>query len=448
MTTRHRRRLIWFCQTESVAAQPDTLARLRDRIGLTTIMPESPVSHTSGFRSSAELAARGPFEDWREREHLWPRGRDGIYPPVAGIVGGFDDTPLRRLLDTCARLDIEVWGHLGLWSYGGDVFPELAMRDIYGRALDPRYGRWGTGLCPSRPEVVEWVHDGLRDAIARYGLSSFCVDHARYPAPANLHSLLGCGCAHCVGAASGLGYEAESIHARLHRWLQASGRQEYRRLRALLASRASLGEFLYWLGDDDVVIEWLRCRAALLAARMRECRDVIRQAAGPEAVFGSDVFAPSIALLGGQQLNQWEQSTDFLTGGSSYGGVVGWASGVTHLAGEGAPALCGLVPGLKEREALQLIYRLFGYDDLDLPDSLEGLSNQALPVETIFSREIQRLVAATSGVVPLYPPVSAQGPLERVESLCRAVADAGCDGAMLGLNPEDEAVLDVIAGTW
>ena len=49
-----RSRLIWFCYGMEEAAQsPDVLRRLRDEIGLTTIMPESPICHTSGFRASA-----------------------------------------------------------------------------------------------------------------------------------------------------------------------------------------------------------------------------------------------------------------------------------------------------------------------------------------------------------------------------------------------------------
>ena len=85
----HPQRFIWFCSTEQVAQHPDSLKKLRDEIGLTTIMPESSVCHTSGFRASDEIAQRGPFEDWRSREALWPKAKDGIYPPVAGTVGGF-----------------------------------------------------------------------------------------------------------------------------------------------------------------------------------------------------------------------------------------------------------------------------------------------------------------------------------------------------------------------
>ena len=143
MTSTHKSRRIWFCQTEYVAEHPESLQKLKDAVGLTTIMPESPVCHTSGFSASAELAQRGPFEDWRQRLDAWPRGAEGIYPPVAGIISGFDDAPLQRVIEACKSTGIEVWGHIGLWSYGGEVYPEFALRDLEGRPLDRRYQEWG-----------------------------------------------------------------------------------------------------------------------------------------------------------------------------------------------------------------------------------------------------------------------------------------------------------------
>ncbi|MDP6503125.1 MAG: hypothetical protein QF886_05895, partial [Planctomycetota bacterium] len=141
----HKRRYIWFCNTEYVAEHPDSLAKLRDEIGLTTIMPESHICHTSGFRASDEIAARGPFEDWRTRAHLSPKIKDGIYPAVAGTVGGFDDAPLLKVIEAARAAGLEIWGHIGLWSYGGEVFPEFAMKDVEGNALDIRYLKWGIG---------------------------------------------------------------------------------------------------------------------------------------------------------------------------------------------------------------------------------------------------------------------------------------------------------------
>ena len=162
MRPTHRSRRIWFCQTEYVAAHPGSLKRLQDLVGLTTIMPESPVCHTSGFSVSEKLARRGPFEDWRRRPEAWPRGAEGVYPPVAGIVSGFDDGPLLRVIEACQDAGVEVWGHIGLWSYGGEVYPEYALQDLEGRPLDRRYQRWASacaraaGRSTSGPATAWW----------------------------------------------------------------------------------------------------------------------------------------------------------------------------------------------------------------------------------------------------------------------------------------------------
>ena len=216
------------------------------------------------------------------------------------------------------------------------------------------------------------------------------------------------------------------------------------RLLALVEGKAGFWDFVRWLGDDEVVLEWLECRALLLSGQMEGFRRAVGDAAGEDKVFGSDVFPPSIALLGGHLYEAWEKGADYLTGGSSFGGVVGWATTVTNLATEWAPALCRTVAGLTEEEALRLIYRLFGYDDLDLPLSVEEIRKGPLPLEDMFAREMARLKGGTSGAIPLYPPVSAQGTPERVRKLCAAVADNGCDGAMLGLDVGKEENLKIV----
>lgn len=447
----HPRRLIWFCSTEYVAENPQVLPRLRDEIGLTTLMPESHICHTSGFRASPELAARGPFEDWRSRAEQWPQARDGIYPPVAGVVGGFDDTPLLAVIEACRRSGLEVWGHLGLWSYGGEVYPEYAMQDLEGRPLDRRYQQWGIGLCPSHPRVREWTRDCLVDVARRYDLDGFCVDHARYPAPANLHSLLACGCPWCQQEAGRLGFDFPQMRDGVLRLAARVGRLRAEQVRRFRRANPGLGELVAWLGEEAAALDWFRFRATLLAARMREFREAVRQSAGPGKVFGSDVFPPSIALLGGQLYSEWEKGADFLTGGSSAGGVVGWASGVTNLATEWAPALRRSAPGLAEEEALGLVYQLFGCEDLGLPTSVEGLRRGPLPVVAAYARELDRLQAGTSGGLPLYPPLSAGGGLELVRQLAGAVVERGCDGAMLVLDPEQDQVLAALGevfGRW
>ncbi len=440
----HPQRFIWFCSTEYVAERPDALKKLKDEIGLTTIMPESSICHTSGFQASEEIARRGPFEDWRSREDRWPKAKEGIYPAVAGTVSGFDDTPLLRVIEACRKAGIEVWGHIGLWSYGGDVYPEYAMVDVEGRPLDMRYRQWGIGLCPSRREINEWARDCLVDVVERYDIDGFDVDHARYPAPANLSSLFACGCEACQGEADRLGYDFVRMKEgllRVRERLNGLIREQ-----ALGAAEACLSfwDFLSWLDGDHTILDWFRFRAVLLAERMQEFREAVREAAGPEVVFGSDVFPPSIALLGGHVYSEWERGADYLTGGSSFGGVVGWATTVTNLATEWAPALCRIVQGLEEGEALRLIYRLFGYEDFGLPLSVAEIRKGPLPVVEMYSREVGKLKALSSGNRPLYPPVSAGAEPEVVRQLCSAVVEQKCDGALFTLDPEKEENLNVI----
>ena len=440
----HAHRLIWFCSMEDVSATPEWLAMLRDEIGLTTIMPESHVCHTSGFAAPPELARRGPFEDWRQRLDRWPRGAQGVYPPVAGTVSGFDDAPLLRLVEACRGAGIEVWGHMGLWSYGGDVFPEFALVDLWGQPLDPEYKQWGIGLCPSRPEINEWTRDCLAAAAARYDVDGFCVDHARYPAPASLSALFACGCDACRAAAAELGSEAEAargaaegVRDRL-RQLGPAG------LRQLAAGRPGPLDLASLLDPEGSLLAWFRARARLLAHRMAELRQGLA-ATRAGLVWGSDVFAPSISLLGGHEYASWGRAVDYLTGGSSYGGVVGWATGAVNAAASWAAALCRLVPGVEEGVALALAYGLFGYADLSLPERLEKVTPGALPLASLYEREIARLGALAGPGMPLYPPLTTSGDADLVRSLCRAAVAGGCHGAMLGVDPTDRDRLALLA---
>ena len=447
-----KRRLIWFCHgMEQAAEQPDLLPRLRDEIGLTTIMPESPICHTSGFRASDELAQRGPFEDWRTRADAYPKVAEGIYPPVAGIVGGFDDTPLLRLIEYAHKDGIEVWGHIGLWSYGGDVYPEYAMRDIEDNPLDMRYQQWGIGLCPSRKNINDWTRDCLVYAAQHYALDGFCVDHARYPAPANLHALFACGCADCQREAEQLGYDFPRLREGILRFRQSLGQLNRQQIKRMLAQQPNLWDFLALCAGGLELLEWFRLRAGLLAARMAEFRLAVNEATGADQPFGSDVFPPSVALLGGHDYETWRQGADYLTGGSSFGGVVGWATMVTNLAGEWAPALCRIVPELEEGEALDLIYQLFGYKDFALPRTLAGLRETKLPLTDIFAREVAKLKAVAPDELGLYPPLSVSAAPDTVQALCAAVVDHECDGAMLSFGATEEAVAGVLQldiGKW
>ena len=226
-------------------------------------------------------------------------------------------------------------------------------------------------------------------------------------------------------------------------------RQRLKRLtpddvRALAAGRPGLMDFLGLLDPDGAVLDWVRFRAHILAERMAEFRGAVQDAGGRDKLFGSDVFPASTGMLGGHWYGKWEEATDFLTGGSSHGGVVGWATGVTNLAREWTAALCRHAQGVEESDVLPLVWRLFGVEDLDLPQTGAELAGGPLPIAALYEREVARLKAQTSGAVPLYPPISAGATPGLVRELCAAVAAHECDGCLFTVNAEDEGQVRVL----
>ncbi len=439
----HPRRLIWFCHTEQLADHPEQLSRLKDEIGLTTVMPESPICHTSGFRASPQLAARGPFEDWRDRSDVWPKAAEGIFPPVAGVIGGFDDSPLLKVLDAAKAAGIEVWGHIGLWSYGGDVYPEHALQTMDGDPIDAAYKQWGVGLCPSRESINSWTADGLVDIARRYDVDGFCVDHARYPQPASPSALGCCGCASCVKDGQGMGYDVASLHEALRDSVRRLRVVDTGLLRRLEQTQLTSAELLDQLGVSAELTEWFRMRSSLLQNQMQRFRERVREV-DPSMIFGSDVFAPSISLYGGHDLAGWEASTDYITGGSSAGGVVGWATAATNAAYEWSRALAA-VSEPTEEDWLPVTLKVLGIDDLDVPRDTVSLEQaRDLPIEALYERELELLAKQTTGQVPLYPPVSAGGDPVRTRRLCEAIVAHGGHGSMMTLAPGRPETLEAI----
>jgi hypothetical protein len=421
MTLTPPARVAWFADLEAVDARLGILEELRDQIGLTTLVPESHLSHTSLFRASDEVVASGPFESWRDQPGLADhRAGFGVAEPamavLPGIVGGVDDAPLLRIIDECRRLGIEVWGHAGVWCYGAEVFPELAIIDLFGRPMPPESLPWGTMFCPSQPAPRAWIASSLADTASRYDLDGWFLDHARYTSPGFAPALLACGCGHCEAAAAELGVSFDAC------------REDIVRLGATLASTdpaalvaladAGPAAMLAWLDRFPGVVGWLEVRAAILAMRFGELGTAV-QAASPRPVdFGSDVFPPSVALLGGQRYDRWTTSATFLTGG--FGPRIGWGSVQRVTTTSLGPILASLVSGMTPEDGMRVVAALVGAR----PDAAESHDDDA------YAAQVAAMALARGGV-PAYPPVAGPPEPARLARMCRAIVDAGLPGAML-----------------
>jgi hypothetical protein len=421
MTATRRARIAWFADLEALDADRSVLEVLRDEAGLTTVVPESHISHTSGFRASAGVAAASPVADWASRPGLADhRAVFGVAEPamavLPGVVGGVDDAPLLRVTEECRRLGLEVWGHAGVWCYGAEVFPELAAVDLFGRPMLPASLPWGTMFCPSRPELHAWMADSLADAAGRYDLDGWFLDHARHPSPGFAPGLLACGCDRCAAAAAGHGVDLDGCRRDIRALAAALAGLTPRAVTAL--SEAGPAGLAGWLARFPGVLRWLDVRAAILADRFADLGAAIG-AASPRAVeFGSDVFPGSVALLGGQDLGRWSRAATFLTGG--FGPRIGWGS-VGRVTAEGlGDALATIVPGLEPAAARRAVAALVGAP-LDPDPSLD---------ERTARLEYARM-AAVRGTLPVYPPIPGPPPPDALERMCDAIVDAGLDGAMV-----------------
>lgn len=421
MTRPRRARLIWFADLEALIADLDVLEALRDEAGLTTVAPESHISHTSGFRASDGIASSSPLRDWRERPGLADhRTGFGVPEPamavLPGVVGGVDDSPLLRVLDRCAALGLEVWGHAGVWCYGAEVFPELAAVDLFGRPMLPGSLPWGTMFCPTEPVLAAWVAASLAEAAARYDLDGWFLDHARHPSPAFGPSLLACGCDRCGAAAAAHGVDLDSCRRDLLGLAAALRRMDAR----AIASLGALGPagLAGYLARYPGVMAWLDVRAAILADRFAELGDAIAGASRRPVEFGSDVFPPSVALLGGHDYARWTRSATYLTG--SFGPKIGWGSVGRVASGSLGEALAVLAPGLTADAARLAVAGLLGAEP-DADPSLDERSTR---------RELARM-AAVRPDVPVYPPIPGPPGPDVLERLCDAIVDAGLDGAMV-----------------
>jgi hypothetical protein len=173
-------------------------------------------------------------------------------------------------------------------------------------------------------------------------------------------------------------------------------------------------------------------RAAILADRFQELGAAIT-AASPRAVdYGSDVFPPGVALLGGHQYDRWAASATYLTGG--FGTRIGWGSVGRVTAESLGQVLAGLVPGMSVAVAMRLVGSLVGAPSAPDPAG----DDEAYLVQ------LRAMSAARRGL-PVYPPIADPTDPIRLARMCRAIVDAGLQGAMIaGLEqtgPEQRAVI-------
>ena len=168
----------------------------------------------------------------------------------------------------------------------------------------------------------------------------------------------------------------------------------------------------------------------MLTDHLRRFKEAVCEAAGREVVFGTDTYPPSFSLLVGHNYLEsltWSGYTSPLISHAEIFILATFASN--------ADLFCRWNSGLEETDALQLVYWLYGYDHLGLPQTLEALGVGTPDLEMRFEKlydivalELWRAWMHKDGSIPSYPVIKgATWPKETVQLLVQTANEMGHD---------------------
>ena len=358
----------------------NNMKSVRDNLGITAVIPDEYTFHFSGFKLPPELTENGPLAGWRDRSRELARHQEvyslscDAWPVFPGIAGQCDDRNLQILIEEADKLGMEVWGHIGLWGYCGDIMPEIGFKQVTGEPLQDSGLYWGNPLCPNNDELIKWTGDCLAYAASHYGIKAMDTDHGHFPPAVNLDGVFGCTCAFCAEKAARWGYDFDAMKGAVKKLKSAVSAVTSARFTLAAGKSENFLQFLVNLAEEDALNNWFAFRMHSVNNHMATLTHRVHKSVGNDCPVDSHYMPPSIAALSGQAIPGWEKTIDRFTPG--WGAVVGWdqtpALSIAAIARR-FNAVCGLSPSL----CLPELVRLFGYEDagilpLDV-DQLEAL---------------------------------------------------------------------------
>jgi hypothetical protein len=378
--------------------------------------------------------------------------------------------PLREALAQTRAKGIDCWLYVGTFGErDSKLRPEFNVQDIDGgfvRPENPFGDGWASGysFCPNNPTLRERYAAVFQEMARGYEPDGFFIGHNRFsPLGHEFNNLFSCACPHCQRSAGELGYDFAAMKQAVSGFRDRLQHLDARKLAELRRLEPGLFDFFELLGPAAGLVDWLNFRSDLIARMMSEFRAAVKEVR-KDVIFGQDSMPPSFALLSGHNYRQLEASQDYLCPNVSH--VILF---VIYSLAETARHLCDWNPQLSEEDVLALVYRLFGYDQFDLPTTVTGLvgnlpsfpmpkdtSATSVPLQQIVTMELRKARAYATGKVPLHTLI-AFGKLdltpEGVRERIAAVKEAGYDGCILNANwavgldklqPRIDAIKDLV----
>ncbi len=408
-----------YLNTRTVLQDPGYVDALQRDAGLNLVIL------SGGYTLTPEVAAQNPL---------------GVPGKGPGFSWDADGAPLNRAVEMLHERGIRAWLLLGAWHIGAERYPDLVARDVWGRRLTdykpfPHCSEQRSlTFCPSDEAINQFYEVAYADVVRQYPIDGIDVTHARYTSPAFWPAIFSCACDRCGALAESLGYDWTRLRADVQAGVAALQGADAGQLRRFVEPAVGLGDFLQAVAGRHGIVDWLDFRAEVLARGLRRFHRAVHDAAGSRpVVFGVDNFPPSVALFAGHRYSDFMAACDYTSPLLSHPAYF-----VLATVQSWAYTLKTWAPGLSEADALEIVYRVLGFDGLPLPHEIAALGTgfpDSEPgvqgLEELVHYDLVKSRLYNTGAVPSYPVL--MGGLwsaETVERLTAATWELGHEGVI------------------
>lgn len=418
-----------YSEPRMLIKHPGYFDALMDSVGLTHVL-------MLGYELSTETAAKNPL----------PPGEEQYVPSP----GNGDHRSFNQAMDIAHRKGLKVWVRAYGWQGNGGRFPELCIQDMHHQPLSKvpelpyAFEQESIAFCPNYEPLNDYLMAVYAELATKYDAEGVNLAHCRYTAPSFFHNLFGCACKRCEVWAQEQGFDFDSMRRSVLAFWDRLHHLDARTVHEVVKHGFGILELMQWLGIDTGLINWFVFRSSVITHHLQRFKMSTEQAAGRDIIFGFDSFPPTLSMLVGHSYPHALDWVDYISPNLT------WVEAfILSTFSSYADLLCTWNDGLDETDALQLVYRLSGYDQIAMPPNLDGLgvktpdcevNCQALP--DIVELEMWRARMYNPGEVPSYPVIqgSTWSP-DIVQRLVRTAEHMGHDGIIFS-GTGTEALLD------
>lgn len=353
-------------------------------------------------------------------------------PPDAGtwgnLLGEAIDEARRRgmkvaILDAPLAVPPKLGGRpVGQFAY---PWPEVGDEDCKAVRVD---GERITGVeakgCPNNPDVRQHAFGRIRDILAHYPrIDALTLDHVEFPTY-TLEDNFACFCEHCHRRAEQTGYDWQRMRQDATELL-SNLRKLTNDVLLAVTRRAGLLSGLDLCVAHPGFLDLVRFKLDSIDAFLVEVRALMQEMGSPDVLLSLTGFTPAFGIVASRDYRRLATRCDVLIPKFYMEHWVRilawWVDRLTQWNPDLDPGVC-----------LQAVYRVLGFESLNMPRRREELdlgSGVAVPVEMI-DLEATRILDAVQHRADIRPAIHLAGTADLLEDKLRALHRYGM-GAML-----------------